>query len=55
MRLVKGVVVEVVDGHGEVVGWVEEGGVGVFALAEAAGRDCSPLDSSISFNNIGIL
>lgn len=44
MGLVHGVIVEVVDWDGEVVGWVESFGVDVVAFEEVAGIDCISLD-----------
>lgn len=31
---------EMIDGYGEIVGWVEESWVGVFAFCQGAGREC---------------
>ena len=44
MRLVEGIVVEVVDGYREVVFGVEESGIGVVSFDEAALADCASLD-----------
>ena len=46
---VGGVVVEVVDGYGEVIGWVEELRVGV-ARGRRGGGDCGSLCSRVSLS-----
>lgn len=35
---------EVVDWHGEVVSWVEQKWIGVFALGDGTVQDCRSLD-----------
>jgi hypothetical protein len=44
---VESVIVEMVDWDGDVVGWVEEGGVGVFAFDERIGSDCVSLEGKL--------
>ena len=39
---------EVVDGDGEVVCWVEESRVGIFALLQGAIGNCRFLDTQVS-------